>query len=165
MVGNLDETVCFIEATDWIKDEKKISYTDIADQIGLSHSQMNMIRIQRRKIKEREVDKLIRLYPEVKQFFKNTSTPDQANEMNTTPYSNAAVWKELANTQKKLIEKLELELRALKSIANKLERENKALKELFSQKIGFRPFLHKKGLLLRLTTHPKQSMRKRYHHT
>lgn len=130
-----EETVAFIEATDWLKDEKSIDYGEVGDKIGLTRSQLNMVRIRRRKIKIKEVDKLLQHYPEVSHFFKNTSLiANEPMETYLNGGSNPNTLKELLEIQRKYIAKLEEENRALVEKNQKMEGENKALKEILSAK-------------------------------
>lgn len=128
-VGTVEGTVAFIEATDFLKRERNLTYGEIAKSIGLSRSQLDMIRIKRRYINRQELDKLLKQYPEAKQFFEQPSLSDKVEE-SMILYSDGKAWKELAETQKKLIERIETENSELKVENEKLKSENKTLKEI-----------------------------------
>lgn len=143
-VGNVEETVAFIEATNFLKKEKGVKFGDIGDLLGLNRGQLNMTRIKRRYITKQEIGKLLQHYPEAARFFK---APDTTEEHATTQTLNEPMgthfygkqirpepWEELAETQRKLIARLEAELVEVKGKLREMEGQNKALIEIVSQR-------------------------------
>lgn len=122
MVGLIDGTVAFIEATDYLKNERKISFNEIAEKLNLSISQMNMIRVKRRKVKPSEVEKLVKLYPYTQQFFEKQA--GQTNEPATPEYMTK---------EKKQIQLLNEMIEDKRKIIDILENEKKGLLEKIEQ--------------------------------
>ena len=124
------KTVAFIEATDWLKNELKIDYGEIARELGLSRSQINMIRVHRRKIKSREIEKLVIKFPDTKIFFENIDENHSTLSTSEPPAPKYGLIDKLMNhleylieLQKKRIEKLEKEVDVLESENHKLKTE------------------------------------------
>lgn len=133
-VGNVEETVAFIEATNFLKKEKGVKFGEIGKLLGLNRGQLNMTRIKRRYITLQEVDKLLQHYPETAKFFKNTTSVESdeiqtLNEPMSTHFYGKTQdpWQQLAETQKELLEKQKEELAALKEQVRHLEMEKKVL--------------------------------------
>lgn len=124
-VGNIEETVAFKKATDFLKKEKNISFGKIASKIGLTRSQMDMMRIQRRYITMQELDKFLKEFPIVSQFFEKT--PTAFSEPETQPYQKSEFSIKLISALEELLEK-ERELAALKLQIGELKAENDRLK-------------------------------------
>lgn len=141
-VGNLEETVAFIQATNFLKKEKGVSFGDIGNLLGLNRGQLNMTRIKRRYVTKKEIDKLLQHYPELTRFFeeKENETSYENKTMNepmgTHFYGKNQKphpYEELVETQRKLIAKLESELEEVKGRLKTVEGERKALIEIVSQ--------------------------------
>lgn len=133
-VGNKEKAVAFIEATDWLKNEKGVNIIDIAERIGLTESQMRMIRVKRRHVQGIDIDNLLQHYPETEQFFNNLNPPNQANEQ-MEPYLNGGnATQKLIKRQEEMIEMLRQQLSDFKEKLIKLEGENKALREIVTQR-------------------------------
>lgn len=71
-------TLNFIEASDYLKNELSIKVLEQANIVGITKSQIEMVRARRRKIQPIEVSKLIKAYPEVSGFFSNTSNKESS---------------------------------------------------------------------------------------
>lgn len=139
-VGNYEKTVAFINATNYLKEEKGIKFVEVGELLGLNKGQMNMIRIKRRHISKKEIDTLLNTYPDLTRFFKDTIFEHEKQTLNepmsTHFYSkqNDDPWKDLVDTQRKLIAKLEEELAETKDKLRVVEAEKKTLVEIVSQR-------------------------------
>jgi len=104
-------TVSFNEAVNWLKFKSIISkYNEIAPIIGVSIAQFDMIRAFRRKIKEEEILRLIKKYPETVKFFKGGNQYEKTEK--ETPSDIITVQKELIEAQKKIISSKESDIEA-----------------------------------------------------
>lgn len=142
MVSNYKETVrfdkktvAFRKATDWLKTEKAVKYNEIEAEIGLKEGQMDMVRAFRRRVQPKEIKMLTEKYPETEQFFIEELDTQTLNEpISTHFYGKQDPWQELVETQKKLIERLEIELTEVKERLMVVEAEKKTLVDIVSRR-------------------------------
>ena len=133
-VSNLEGTVAFINATDFLKLSKGVKFGEICDLLGWTRSQMDMTRIKRRQVSSKDIDKLIQEYPDVEKFF-NPSPHMLEEPMQTRFYGKITDHRdELVELQKKMIEKLENELAETKEKLTIVEAERKTLIDIVSQR-------------------------------
>ena len=139
MVANSEETVgidektaAFIEAMNDLKKKERKPLKVLAVEIGITEDTNNMIRAGRRKAQDEEIQSLVKKYPGIIKDYpilSNKSLSDKVEEPMIL-YSDGNAWRELSETQKKLLERIEKENETLKEENQKLKSENKALKEI-----------------------------------
>jgi len=135
----------FIEATNFIKNKRKITFGEIAIKIGINQGRMDNLRRNGVPLDLTEAQELTRHFPEVLKFFteNRTENKDENNMKNLNNdtvheplvlYSDGNAWKEAFLTQKKLIELQTLELERLRRDVERLSAENNALKAIFKER-------------------------------
>lgn len=131
------ESQKFTKALDFIKFYKKISFVQIAQDLGVENHLLTNIRRDQTQPSTLLEEKLIELHPDVAQFFITDSAikhKEDRVEESMVFYSDGKAWKQLAETQEKLIKKQEEELERLKKENDQLKGENRALKDVFSER-------------------------------
>lgn len=132
------DTQQFIEATNFLKFNKKIKYKDLADKLGVQYYLIDNIRRGQTSPSKEIIERLVETFPETKRFFvRNYEKPQFENsrvEESAFVYNDSRAWKELAEERKKLIDRIEDENIKLKKENEQLRGENKALKEIISKR-------------------------------
>ena len=128
----------FIKATNFLKYERKIPLKRIAESIGINQGRIDNLRRNGVPMLVEEKMNLIDKYPEVLRFFTENLTETE-NDMGSKHahndtvhdaiylYNDGRAWKELADTQKKLLEALELRIAKQEEELKELKAENRFL--------------------------------------
>lgn len=124
----------FIKATDYLKEHNQITFGEMAEAIGEKEHAITNIRRGSKKPSPLLVSKLVKIYPQVESFFATNVAGDDMVHEPMYFYNDGHALKELVETQRKLIERLEDENNKLQSANEQLKGENKALKDIFRQR-------------------------------
>jgi hypothetical protein len=130
----------FIEATDFLKSNFGLTFGKIAEAIGEKEQAVMNVRRGSKKVNAQIIGKLINTYPQIESFFATKVADDDVVNDAIVLYSDGRAWKQLAETQKKLLEALEhriakqdeeikdleAEVRFLKGRCLELEKEKKS---------------------------------------
>ena len=133
MAGNQS----FISATDFLKEEFKISASEVAAKLKVEKHVIDNIRRGSRKADKIIVRDFIKEFPEVERFFATYDAKSQASDVVHEAmylYNDGGTMKELVQTQGKLIKAQEREIEVLKKENEKLRVENKVLRELIDKR-------------------------------
>lgn len=124
-VGIDKETASFIEAFDFIKNEKRMTYKKIAESIGMSDQTNNMIRAGRRMAHNDEIQVLVKVYPFVKHFFEKPPVVEdfQADNYGKTSQEVLDYSETALKAQEKTIEMQEEVIRLLKKEIKEMREE------------------------------------------
>lgn len=135
-VGSDEETVSFNLAVRHIKERRRMYYKDVSARIGLTKEQGEQIRAGRRKASNDDIQKLIFEFPEAATFFDKLKSSKEAdtqtlNEpMGTHFYGKQPdPWQQLADERKRLLDKQDDEIRALKEQVKQLQIEKQVLSD------------------------------------
>lgn len=135
-VGFDEKTAAFVNATNYVKRQRRKFLKDVVAAIGMNEETNSMIRAKRRKVTNDEIESLIKTYPETDSFFNFIKENEASYEnqtlnepMGTHFYAKNQIepWRELAEVQKKMLEKQEAEIAVLKDQVRVLEMEKKVL--------------------------------------
>lgn len=141
-VGFDEKTAAFVNATNYVKRQRRKFLKDVVAAIGMNEETNSMIRAKRRKVTNDEIESLIKTYPETDSFFNFIKENEASYEnqtlnepMGTHFYGKSTDHRdELIDLQKKLIARLELELSEVKERLKVVEAERKTLIDIVSQR-------------------------------
>ena len=117
-----------------------LTFGKIAEAIGEKEQAVMNVRRGSKKVNAQIIGKLINTYPQIESFFATKVADDDVVNDAIVLYSDGRAWKQLAETQKKLLEALEhriakqdeeikdleAEVRFLKGRCLELEKEKKS---------------------------------------
>jgi predicted transcriptional regulator len=94
----------FIDATDFLKSNFGLTFGKIAESIGEKEQAVMNVRRGSKKVNAQIIGKLINTYPQIESFFATKVADDDVVNDAMILVSDGRAWKELAETQKKLLE-------------------------------------------------------------
>lgn len=125
----------FVSATDFLKEEFKISASEVAARLKVEKHVIDNIRRGSRKADKMLVRDFIKEFPEVERFFATYGAKSQGSDVVHEAmylYNDGGTMKELVSTQQKLIKAQEKQIGELEREVEKLRAENKLLREIVS---------------------------------
>ncbi len=117
----------FIEATDFLKSNFGLTFGKIAESIGEKEQAVMNVRRGSKKVNAQIIGKLINTYPQIESFFATKVADDDIVNDAMIMVTDGRAWKELADTQKKLLEAMEHRLAKQEEELKELKAENRYL--------------------------------------
>jgi len=122
----------FIEKTNYLKHIVKMNFAIQAERLGVSRSVFDSYRMERVNVPDIIMEKLDKDFPDLMDYEPKGGL-DRVEEPMIL-YSDGNAWKQLSESQKKLLDRIEEENRKLREENQRLEGENRALKEIISKR-------------------------------